>query len=87
MIDTIEKMSKRIDEYFEKLTPQQLQEDLDKAGYSFYKKIKTRLLEFPLASECCIFPNFVGAINIEQEITFEEFSVADRYGYKYQVAA
>ncbi len=42
--DNIWEMEKRIDEYFENVTDDQLQKDLnDKAGYEWYKQIDERI--------------------------------------------
>ncbi len=36
---------KRINEYFANVTDEQLEEDLEKAGYSYYRHIKTKVFD------------------------------------------
>lgn len=38
-------IKRKIDEYFDNVTEEQLQKDLEKAGYHFYKNIKTPVLD------------------------------------------
>ena len=44
---SIEQLKKRIDEYFANVTDEQLERDLERAGFSFYNKIKTRIFSEP----------------------------------------
>jgi len=47
MSENIELMEKQIDEYFSKITDKQLNNDIKRAGYSFYKNIKVSLPDVP----------------------------------------
>jgi len=44
---SVEELKKRIDEYFANVSDEQLEKDLEKAGFSFYNKIKVRIFSEP----------------------------------------
>jgi len=44
---SFEELEKRMDEYFANVTDEQFEKDLEKAGFSFYNKIKTIIFSDP----------------------------------------
>lgn len=89
MTENFEKMEKRIEEYFDGVSDKQLQKDLEKAGYSFYKNVKTPVLDgFLEQQEFSISPKPMTPTNISVEILYVKlFSTADSYTREYKMAA
>ena len=40
---SVKELEKRIDEYFDNVTDEQLEKDVKAAGFDFYNKIKTKI--------------------------------------------
>ena len=90
MHDDFEAMRSRITDYFSKVSDEQLEIDLEKAGYSYYKNIKTQVIDCFLAEdEFLVEPKPKGTINMNVSgLIFEEFCVADSYDdHSYKFAA
>lgn len=51
MLDDYEGMKSRITEYFHRVSDEQLKTDLEKAGYAYYKNIKTQVIDSFLAED------------------------------------
>ncbi|NVM21629.1 MAG: hypothetical protein HWN68_07610 [Desulfobacterales bacterium] len=88
MHNDYEAMRGRITKYFAKVTNTQLKKDLEKASYSFYRNIKTSVLDALVLED-----QFVVAIAKPKlelsfwDLGYEELSVADSYEFSYSLAA
>ena len=49
--EEFEIMRKAIDDYFDNLTPEKLEEDLAKADYEFYRHITTKVIDWDESGE------------------------------------
>ena len=90
MDSDFEIMNKRITEYFSRVSDDQLRVDLERAGYSFYKKVKTPVIDsFLPEDEFIAVRTSKHRINMDVgNLVFQEFSVADSYdNYGYKLAA
>ncbi len=88
-----DEMTKKIVEYFKKITPEQLSIDLEKANYSVLKNVKSYTLA-PLFIKQCDFEFSYEPAKVDVLISFEVkyFSIFEKfssrnYNFDYDLAA
>ena len=81
-------MEQKIEKYFNTVTDEQLEKDLERADYTFYRSVKVGVPEdFWPEQQFSVFSKPTSAFDIgEYILDFEEF-FPDSYIYMYQLAA
>ncbi len=84
-----EKMERKIDEYFSNISDDELAGDVEKARYSFYKKVKAKLLDtYPEAAEMTFWVRESRTVLIrEVNFDFKKLCFPDSYAFDYKLAA
>lgn len=93
MDNIFNEMEKRIDNYFNNISDEQLEKDIHQSGYSFFKKIKTRVFSVDYSLSCL--DSFFSQrkpiksvnIGINEIIKFKEYTCPSDYYFEYKLAA